>query len=158
MEKSLFEFISIRGRIAYGITCLERLCTIWNVKNRKMDIFIECLWAFTSSNNLAHWEESILSLLPDNDEIEIYANKFGYNNLHPLNQKILTNAIWDVIEIGQGNLYGAFDSKFSLYPLMTVIETIENQNIELPEITLFTHSKVSERGGWGNIIDKCYFK
>jgi len=65
--------------------------------------------------------------------------------------------MWDVIEIGRGNLYGAFDSKFSLYPLLTVIETLENQNIGLPKTTLFEQSKVSECNGWGNIMDKSYF-
>jgi len=76
MEKLLFELISIRGRMAYGITCLEKVCTIWNIKNEKMNIFIKCLWTFTSSGNLAKWEEKVLSLLPNNDEIEVYANKF----------------------------------------------------------------------------------
>ena len=158
MEKSLFEPISIKGRMAYGITCVENLFKTWNIKNEKIDLFIECLWTLTSSDHLGQWDEEIHSLLPDNDEIETYANEFGYNNLNLVQQKVLSNTIWDVIEIGQGSLYGAFNSKFSLLPLMTVIETLEKQNIELPEITPFRKSKVSERNGWGLPIDKSYFK
>ena len=158
MEKSLFEQISIRGRMAYGITCLENLCETWNIKNEKMNLLIECLWTFTLSVHLVKWDEEIHSLLPDNDEIETYANEFKYDNLNSVQQKVLSNTIWDVIEIGQGNLYGAFNSKFSLLPLMVVIETLEKQNIELPEITQFEKSKVSEHNGWGLPVDKSYLK
>lgn len=158
IKRLLFKTISIRGRLAYGVTCLERLCKTWNVLNKRMDLLIETLWAFTSSENLADWENTILNLLPDDDRVETYACEFGYSHLEITKQKVLTNIIWDVMEIGQGNLYGAFESKYSLLPLIKAISTLEKNKIDLPKIKLFKKSNVLECNGWGNPIEKDNFK
>lgn len=47
MDKSLLELISITGRFAFGVTCLERLCEEWQIKNQEINELIELLWTFT---------------------------------------------------------------------------------------------------------------
>ena len=154
----LFKTISIRGRLAYGATCLERLCKVWNVQNEKMDLLLETLWTFTSIENLADWDNTVRHMLPDNDRVEMYAYEFGYSHLEMIKQKILTNTIWDVMEIGQGNLYGAFKSEYSMLPLINVIGTLKKNKIDLPIIKPFKKSSILECDGWGKPIDKSNFK
>ena len=91
MEKSLFDAISIRGRLAYGVTCLEGICQTWNVKMEKINLLIETIWEFTLAENLADWDNAVRELLPDDDRIETYANEFGYINLDYIQQEVLTN-------------------------------------------------------------------
>ena len=157
MDRTLFENISIGGRLAFGVSCLELLYKAWNVNNEKMDYFVETLWTFTKAEMLNEWDDNIRLLLPNNDRTESYANKFGYEKLETNQQEILTNTIWNVMEIGQGNLYGEYNSKYSLLPLLNVIETLEENGVNLPNITLFEKSKVDKSHGWGNPVDKSLF-
>lgn len=156
MEMSILETISIVGRVAFGVTCLEHLCEKWNIKNQQMVELIELLWTFTSSNNLSVWESQINEILPDYTyEIPI---KFGFEFLLKDKQETLTDVILEVIEIGGANLYGGFKSEYTIGHTLKVASLLENNNIELPDLKPFQKSKVTEFHGWGNSVDKSFFK
>lgn len=155
MEKSLFEPISITGRFAFGVTCLERLCEEWQVKNQKMNELIELMWTFTSSDDLSVWDRHIYEVLPDY-KYEV-PTKLGYEFLHKDRKKILTDVILEVVEIGMANSYGGFESEYTMRPTIKVANLLEANNIELPDLNPFKKSKVTEFHGWGNRVDKNFF-
>jgi hypothetical protein len=150
-----FELISITGRFAFGVTCLEQICHEWQVNTDKINELIELLWSFTLSNDLSIWEKQINEILP------VYINeipiKFGFEFLDKSKQEILSEIILEVIEIGGANLYGAFDSKLTMVHTLKVASLLEN-NMALPDIKPFKKSKVTEFHGWGNKVDKSFFK
>ena len=62
MEKITTEFyqISIRGRLAFGMTCLEKLVIALESDHPLLqtNVFPK-IWEFTSSDDLSEWEENI---------------------------------------------------------------------------------------------------
>ena len=134
---------------------MERLCEEWQVKDRQMNELIELLWTFISSDDLSIWERHINEVLPDNIyEVSI---KFGYEFLHEDNQKTLTDAIFEVVEIGVANLYGGFKSEYTIVSTLKVADLLEINNIALPDLKLFQKSKVLEVHGWGNRVGRDFF-
>lgn len=155
MDKSLLELISITGRFAFGVTCLERLCEEWQIKNQQINELIELLWTFTSSDDLSVWDKHVYDALPEYIyEIPI---KFGYEFLHKDKKKILTDVILEIIEIGMANSYGGFKSEYTMVHTLNVINLLETNNIALPDLKPFQKSKVSELHGWGNRVDRDFF-
>jgi len=58
--------ISITGRLAFGITCLEQYIKEQNLKNKWLDRLIDVLWEFTTSEDLEEWDNKISDLDPSN--------------------------------------------------------------------------------------------
>lgn len=156
MEKLFLETISIVGRVAFGVTCLERLCEGWNVKSQQMNELIGLLWTFTSSNDLSVWERQINEILPDYT-YEVPA-KFGFEFLLKDKKETLTDAILEVIEIGRANLYGGFKSEYTMVHTLKIASFLKKNNIAIPDLKPFQKSKVTEFHGWGNAVDKSFFK
>jgi hypothetical protein len=156
MEELFFEPVSIIGRFAFGVICLEKLCQEWKVKSQQINELIEFLWTFTSSHGLDTWESCINDTLPDyKNEVPI---KFGFDFLDKDKQETLTDTILEVIEIAGANLYGAFKSEYTMVHTLKVASLLETYNIELPDLKPFAKSKVTEFHGWGNPVDKSFFK
>lgn len=156
MEALFFEPISIIGRFAFGLTCLEHTCQAWQVKSQKMNELIEYLWTFTSSHGLDTWESELNEFLP-NYTYEM-PTRFEYGFLENDKQELLTDLILEVIEIAGANLYGGFRSEYTMVHTLKVASLLEENNIELPNLTPFQKSKVTEFHGWGNPVDKSFFK
>lgn len=155
MEALVFEHISIIGRFAFGLTCLERTCQAWQVKSKQMNELIEFLWTFTSSHELDTWEGHIYEILPDYT-YEV-PKKFVFDFLKKDKQEILTDMILEVIEIAEANLYCGFRSEYTIVHTLKVVSLLEENNIELPDLKPFQKSKVTEFHGWGNPVDKSFF-
>lgn len=148
--------ISIRGRLAFGVTCLERVCSEWNVKNERMDQLIEELWSFV--NSISDWEERIMNLLPDEDDAELNAKYFHYDHLTISQQKDLTNLIDEIVHIGMRNSCSAFVNEVTLEPTLIVAKILTDNDIQLPNLSIFTKSPVTENEGWGNVVDPKFFR
>src|SRR5437763_11753190 len=60
-----FKEISIRGRLAYGATCLEHALAHHGIRHELVDsIVLSRIWTFTNSTDLGLWEESIKKIDP----------------------------------------------------------------------------------------------
>ena len=162
--EEIFKLISIRGRLAYGIFCLEQAFKESNKENELSSKIIKILWEFTTSENLSEWEEEITDYEP------IYVNDdsfIGYETL--TNDQVLElkgfyknlpyniiQLIENSIDIGMSNLYsgtGEF-SPSSLEPTMKVFKTAQLSLSKKPNPEAFLISKYTEFHGWGNNINR----
>jgi hypothetical protein len=153
-----FNDISIRGRLAFGMTCLEKLVSNLNSDHPLLQtIVFPKIWEFTSTDDLGAWEQKINDVDPvcvldakaDSDLKKLY-NKLS---------KDIVSTITDVIEIGTANIYGStgVNSPMTLEPLNSVINTMTKLKVPLPDIKTFKKSNFSEFHGWGNNQPRAYY-
>nr|WP_263323147.1 hypothetical protein [Neobacillus sp. Marseille-Q6967] len=158
--KKLFEPIAIIGRFAFGVTCLERICEEWQVKSQQMNELIEILWTLTSTKDVCDWWEFQVSEIVwdiEDNKNETPA-KFGFEFLQKDKQETLTEIIVNVCWIAGNNLFSAFRSEHSMVYTLRVASLLKANNVELPDLKPFQKSKVTEYQGWGNSVDKSFFK
>jgi hypothetical protein len=153
-----FNDISIRGRLAYGMTCLEKLVINLNADNPLLQtIVFPKIWEFTSTEDMGEWEQNIrdvdpVCVLDDTADSDL---KALYNNL----PNDIVSTIEDVIEIGIANIYGGTgdNSPMTLEPLNSVIKTMTKLKVPLPDLRTFKKSSFSEFQGWGNNQTRDYY-
>ena len=165
--------ISIRGRMALGIKCLEIKLEKDELINKvEIKKLLSKLWEFISSKRLDLWEEKILDYEPEsliedfeNEKFEDFKNlkKEEIKALYEIYKKSKSNLAelisW-VIEIGRGNLYSATGkfSEGSLNPTIEVLKIMERSNLPIPDLAKFEKSKYSEFHGWGIEREKSFFR
>ena len=153
-----FNYISIRGRLAFGMTCLEKLVSSLNLDHPLLQtIVFPKIWEFTSTDDVGEWEQRIndvdpLCVLDDKADSDL---KTLYNKL----PKDIVATISDVIEIGTANIYGGTgdNSPMTLEPLNSVINTMTKLKVPLPDINTFKKSSFSQFHGWGDNQTRDYY-
>jgi hypothetical protein len=164
LDPAEIDQISINGRFAFGVSCLEIVCKVWNVKSQPLDYLVEQLWKFTSSNQLGIWIDETLKMLPDywggdpSDFSDKYAEAFGFINLDERRQKVLTTLIEEVVNIGNENLFAGFVSEYTRTPTLKVGAILDGEGIQLPSLDRFKRSHVSESHGWGERVPPSFFQ
>jgi hypothetical protein len=154
-----FNEISIRGRLAYGVSCLENALLHFNIQNDLLEKeVLPRIWSFASSSDLTAWDDSVKEI----DPVCILDNNSPGSRLQKLYRSlptIIIEMISDVIEIGAGNLYGGTTgySPFSMKPLLRVIKTCKMNHISLPQLEPFKRSSFEEMHGWGFEREKSFF-
>lgn len=166
-EKKL-KSISIRGRFAFGVKCLEQYVNENNIEGKWIDKLLNTLWEFTTSERLDLWDEKINDLDPWNildthpeNKAEGYKSLTGkefydLKDFYASLDKGFVEMIGNTIEIGTRNLYGG-TGKFSnetLQPTLELTRVAKNLLNNIPKIEDFEFSRFSEQNGWGNKFDK----
>lgn len=153
-----FKHISIRGRLAFGMICLEKLVQTRNADHPLLHtVVFPKIWEFTSSPDLSEWEQMINLVDPSTvlyDDVD--------PDLKSLYQKLpedIVDTISNVIEIGAGNIYGGTGeySPYTLKPLHAVIHTLMKLQLPLPDMAPFEKSGFHEDGGWGAEHPRGYY-
>ncbi|MFD2908373.1 hypothetical protein ACFSX9_06460 [Flavobacterium ardleyense] len=167
-----FKKISINGRMAFGVKCLETYLIENNIKNIWTERLINTLWEFTSSHNLPEWETKISDLTPEcildthpENIAEDYKSlsESEFNSLKDFYLKVDDKLIFLinlVIDIGTTDLYGATGkySENTLKSTMEVYKFCKKELNVLPDLNKFNFTKFSENDGWGKRINKKFFK
>ncbi len=165
--------ISIRGRMALGIKCLEIKLEKDELINKiEIKKLLSELWDFIGSKRLDLWEEKFLDYEPESLIEDFENEKFGdFKNLKKEEIKVLyetykkskpdlAELISWVIEIVRGNLYGGTGeySKWTLDPTIEVLKIMKNHSLKIPDLAKFEKSKYSEFHGWGLEREKSFFE
>jgi hypothetical protein len=163
LDSDEIDQISIRGRFAFGVSCLQTACKVWDVTSDPLDSLFEQLWKFTNSDRLDIWIDETLSMLPEfgwnpNEHSTMYAKAFNLTNLDERRQRILATLIEEVVNIGSGNLFGGFVSEFTRIPTLKVGAILDREGISLPCLDRFKRSHVSEYHGWGDRVPPSFFQ
>ncbi|WP_409446088.1 hypothetical protein [Mariniflexile rhizosphaerae] len=160
--------ISIRGRFAFGMKCLEQYAIENELSDKCINKIFDSLWEFTSSDELDIWEEKIsdinpkyiLNINPENIETEFPTitldEYYEIKEFYKSSDKHFVSMVSEIIEIGVGNLYGGTDdySSWTLNPTLELIKLAELNLKQIPKIENFEFSKFSEDNGWGNKINR----
>lgn len=64
--ETLFKTISIRGRFAFGVMCIEKYLFENKIENPWVEKILILLWEFTNSESLDIWDEKISDINPQN--------------------------------------------------------------------------------------------
>jgi hypothetical protein len=165
-----FQDISIRGRLAYGMCCLEKMVDHFNSNNSLLTLLVfPKIWEFTSSSALDEWERYMNEI----DPVCILDPQATFRNFPSLNKKtfdelallyktlpkVITETVSDVIQIGTANIYGGTNnnSPSTSKPLNRVIKSMQTQKILLPNIATFKKAVFNEFHGWGNENQRSYY-
>jgi hypothetical protein len=158
VDRSELDSISIRGRVAFAITCLERVCDHLRFRNERIHGLIRFLWTYVCSQRLDLWEQEVANTYPFDDTLDVCAKWYGYDHLPPEQQVLLWQLILETVEnIALGNLYGGYRSYFTREPTWRVAHLLDEWSIPLPSLRPFLKSKATERHGWGNLVDPAFF-
>jgi len=165
--------VSIKGRMALGIRCLEiNLQDLDLLGYPEVQKMLSDFWEYTSSNNLVDWEEKILEYEPWFLFANVERNKYkgfrylsndeaqGIYNVMKKFEIRLSEIIEEVIEVGISNLYSGIReySECSLRATINVLEMLKEINLPLPDLEKFERSKFSEHHGWGIRRDRNFFE
>ena len=179
-EINMFKRISIRGRFAYGLLCLERLVTCLNHNMPDLQLLIKRMWEMTNSDKLGWWQNEFI----ENNPILMLADyklmkkgkvsfeEIGFEtveNIAEFEDRIgflsqLKNPIPQVINklcnIANNNISagcGEF-SELTLTPTIELIRIFDESNkATRPNIDIVKFSKFTENNGWGNKFDRAQF-
>jgi hypothetical protein len=172
-----FKKISIRGRIAYSLLCLENLKSKLNSDLIELEVLIEKLWETTKSDKLGWWQNEFI----ENNPIVMIADyelmkngkvtfeQIGLETIKTESKFIerieflnrlktpIPKVLDKLCEIANQNISagtGQF-SELTLNPMIELIEIIEKANVaKLPKIDAVEFSKFEENNGWGIRFEK----
>ncbi|GAB2870840.1 hypothetical protein [Hymenobacter ruber] len=137
--------VSITGRVAYCICCLETAFAAENINLTDVQPLLSCLWDFTSNPDLSRWEEKAVDFYSESilvDQAETHLAPSQIQRLkevyYALSPKLLA-CIDETIEVGRGNLYAGVVgySECTLAPTMHIVRFMIEKGYHLPPIEKF---------------------
>ena len=160
-----FEKISIRGRVAFAISCLENSIKFYSLEQLDWSFLVNKLWSYTNSN-IGTWHYIMSEATPfgvvgqtDNvDDLEyLSVEEIKKLEILYINSNKVVNSIIDLIfDIGTRDLYASIvnNSPTTIKYLTEIIELLSDNQIPLPDIEKFKKFSISENEGWGNEFTK----
>lgn len=150
--------ISITGRMAYAITCLEIIIRDRKLNQVDFQPLLNALWNFTSNSDLSDWEELIMPFIPDAAGA---GQNYAYKPYRSSSQETLA-CIDEIIEVGRGNLYAGVrtHSPATLESTLHVVRYMVANSHSLPAIENFQRSPftLQDQHGWGKRVDRVFFQ
>lgn len=158
-----FKNISLRGRVAFAINCLEKYLSRLDLNLDDWNIVLHKYWSFTDIEYLDDWNEIISEILPDNLlEFDNY-QEHGFDNLNEDEFKklyILYRHIDDsvmelmrlIFELGSSHAYSVIinEGNASLRIVQDILTCMNSHNIGLPSIGIYQSMLIQDNRGWGN--------
>jgi hypothetical protein len=169
--------ISIRGRFAYGLICLEKVIEEKDLKLPELESLIINMWEITNSDKLGWWQDLLIENNPKVviGDYELFKNgnvifeEIGFATIADKVEfekrveflKKLPHPVIEIIdklvEIANQNLFagGGEFSESTLEPTIELIEILDTiGNFRRPKIELVQFSEFSQNNGWGNKFSK----
>lgn len=165
MNKKDFNNISMNGRLAYQLMCLESYL-VGKYSDRDFTKLMSFLWQVTSDMWWNEFADYVMDLTPSAlfeynsyDKQEwLILSKEQYNELTPL-LKDLDDEVSDLFGLLREQAYvyeGTIvptNTKESIAIIFQTIEILENNNIKLPDIAKVQFSTIDQFNGWGDKFD-----
>jgi len=172
----MFDNISIIGRIAYGICCLESCILTFGFPKNEWKIVFSWLWSIDKVKYIDDWTYAAIECLPEcilefstYDSDWQYINEYVYKHLHKLYSNCpkkdeINEVLYCISEICGCHLYTGVTKPAtdSLCVLNNeLIPLLKKINVPLPNIEYFKKFTIDENHCWGanisrNMIDIPY--
>ncbi len=98
-----FDPIGIRGRYAFGVACLARVCAAWRCSTPALDQLFTTLWAYISADHPAVWEAA--TTLIRSCEPARFAQLLALADQEPERIQALHHLVNEICDIGSVDLY-----------------------------------------------------
>ena len=165
MNKKDYNNISMNGRLAYQLMCVERYLLTKYPKNDFTKL-MQLLWQVTNGMYWDSFSDYVIDLEPSNlFEFDTYEeqewlrlSKEEYDELIPC-MKGLDNIVDDLFEtLKEQTFVYAYtvvpeNTKESIDIVFDTIDFLKQDGIELPDIKLVEFSTIDQRNGWGDHFD-----
>ncbi len=165
MNIDVFKPISIRGRVAYGICCLENALIALQYNLENWNIVLKHLWRYTASSNLEDCNRAALEVMPecilefpeyDDDYEQISEDE--YKILYELYQNLdesIDILLKRIYYVGVSDAYSSITnySPGSLIQLQFIISCMREKDFPLPDPKEFMRFSILEDDGWGEEFD-----
>lgn len=167
MIDETFKMILVRGRVSYGICCLEKVLIYYKCSLEKWKWILEKLWKYTDIEYLDDWYYEMAEFLPDSileddyyktEEFEYLSEAEFYSLVELYKQEsnmLIAQIFRFIFEMGTIDLYSTLEgeAKNSLMYLENIRDAMNQNNIEIPAIEPFIKYSYSENDGWGKDFD-----
>ncbi|MFK4304732.1 MULTISPECIES: hypothetical protein [unclassified Paenibacillus] len=166
MDMEKFKHISMRGRVAYGVSCFENAIIALKYDVNDWRIVLNYLWEFTSIQYLDDWNDIVVELIPENlTEFKTYEeeeferlSKDEFIYLYSLYQNIdgsVDALLREIYDLGISHTYTVIEGygESSLKSLERIIKFMIDYNFPLPSIDPFLKFSIEENRGWGHKFD-----
>ena len=157
--------ISIRGRMAYCISCFENVLLQYGYDKEKWEFVLEQLWSFMNVEYVGDWFYQTAEILPEciledeyNEDSYEFIDKRQFNELYKLYAdtcKVIKQIIRLIFELGSRELYGRIQgcSESTIVVVEKVVKLCEKENIQLPDMADYKKYSFYVNGGWGGDFD-----
>lgn len=176
MNTETFKQISIRGRFAFGLTCVEKIIDHYRIQDERLNTIIEEYWRFTNCEKWGQYEDYFFTrspycVLADFPLVKMHPGKmheFGYDNIsyseletiYELYVKLpetITNILSHLTTIANINISaGCGEYSISTFEptlkIVEIVQALDNIDFLTPETFLF--SSFQQNHGWGNDFTK----
>lgn len=170
-----FDTISMNGRMAYVIMCVEKFLTE-KYPDRDWALVSEIMWKATSTN-WGDWPDEYSSIIPDvflqyeefdRDELGDSLSETEFNSLKGLYCGItegveddpsdelnyMLNKPYEMAMVYEGTVIG--DGQESLDIISAAEDVLKKNGITIPDYKKVAFSSSKELNGWGNDFDGRY--
>ncbi len=165
MNKKDFNNISMNGRLAYQLMCLEKYLST-KYPTRDFSDLMSLLWQGTNGLYWNEFADYVMDLSPSNmTEFDSYEkqewmilSKELYDTLFPCIQGLDSNVdslfstLKDQSYIYEGTVI-PLPGKESIDIVFETIKILKENNISLPDISKVQFSTINQFNGWGNPFD-----
>lgn len=165
MNKKDFNNISMNGRLAYQLMCVEKYL-LAKYQNNDFTKVMQLLWQVTNGMYWDTFSDYVMDLEPSNlFEYDTYEeqewlrlSEEEYNELKD-DMMGLGSEVDDLFEtLKEQTFVYAYtvvpeNTKESIDIIFDTIEFLKQEKIELPDIKLVEFSTIDQRNGWGDHFD-----
>lgn len=158
MKGKDFIEVSIRGRVAFGVVCLENAIKHFNRLDLEWNFLLKLLWSYTN-DNVGTWHYQLAECIPsavmvgDDKYLDFLSKQqfWEFNKLYSQCNDEILQIIDLIFSIGVEDLYSSIvnNSPETICHLNDIINILNNDNIPLPSIDLFERFPITENHGWG---------
>lgn len=158
--------VSMRGRVAYAIICLEEAILQLAQEPDEWAWLLRRLWTYTSARRLDDWQDEAVEVTSNVIlHYEQYPDKsFDYLTeaevstlrvLYEASDPTLSRLVDLVYEIGTLELFGGLEggAPESLQGLGAVVSLLRDKGIPGPSVALVADKSFTEEHGWGTPFD-----
>lgn len=166
MNMALLKDVSLTGRIAYAIMCVEKYVTA-KFPDERWKLVFDPFWEICQSREWDTWANKALEYIPEfllefadyeSSNFE-FISKDDYLKLKELYTRIDTDVVNGLLkrirDIEEFYCYSSIDGigQESLDYIGEIVSTLEREKIDLPDPELVSFSKFSAEDGWGSPFD-----
>ena len=160
------ENISIRGRMAYALLCIETTLNQWNIASVNIRSILAKFWEFTSSPELDVWDTEAQRAQPflyafyedflSKKQWREMAEFLSISELTESQQEALGRELVCLHGLS-ANLFSGYESELTAEPLLEIINIMLASELTLPDRSRVSLSPVDEEGGWGDPRPRHFF-
>jgi hypothetical protein len=161
-----FKEVSIRGRVAYEIMCVENAISFFRLEDLNWDFVLDLMWSYTNEDvgawhypmgeampwtvlSNSDYHSHMMEIITEDQFFELYA-------LYQASSEPVNFMINEIFDIGTRDLYAsvANDSPDTLNSLQKIVEIMNENKIPLPQSEVFKRFSIEENAGWGRAFIK----